>query len=82
MNIKKYKKLNPAASTPEIANSGDAGFDLKAIAVTYPEQSNGVFIEVQTGLSLEIPSGYVGLIFPRSSISKTKHFFKKFCRRN
>ena len=75
MNIK-YKKLNPAASTPEIANTGDAGFDLKAIAVTHPEQSDGVFIEVHTGLSLEIPSGYVGLIFPRSSISKTKHFLR------
>lgn len=29
-----------------------------------------------TGVSLEIPEGYVGFLFPRSSISKTKHFLR------
>ena len=33
-------------------------------------------MEVCTGLSFEIPSGYVGLVFPRSSISNTKHFLR------
>jgi dUTP pyrophosphatase len=28
-------------------------------------------VTYDTGLSMEIPEGYVGLLFPRSSISKT-----------
>ena len=75
MNVK-YKLLNPLASPPKTANIGDAGFDLKATAITYPSEGVGVFIEVCTGLSFEIPSGYVGLVFPRSSISNTKHFLR------
>ena len=62
----KYKLLHPTASAPERANEGDAGFDLKAISVTYPSGSAGVYIEICTGIALEIPKGYVGLIFPRS----------------
>lgn len=72
----KYKLLNSAASHPEQANDGDAGFDLKAISITYPEGSTGLYVEACTGISLEIPKGYVGLLFPRSSISKTKHFLR------
>jgi dUTP pyrophosphatase len=32
-----------------------------------------LFIEFGTGISVEIPEGYVGLLFARSSISKTVH---------
>jgi dUTP pyrophosphatase len=72
----KYKLLNEYSNPPERANPGDAGFDLKAISITYPENSSGVYIEACTGVSLEIPKGYVGLVFPRSSISNTKHFLR------
>jgi len=72
----KFQKLNPLAKDPSQGNPDDAGFDLTATAVTYPSGSAGVFIEVCTGLSLEIPKGYVGLVFPRSSISNTKHFLR------
>lgn len=71
----KYKLLNSYASIPQKANPNDAGFDLKATEITYPA-SDGVFIEVKTGISLEIPKNYVGLLFPRSSISNTKHFLR------
>ena len=71
----KYKLLNSYASIPERANPNDAGFDLKATEITYPS-SSGVFIEVKTGIALEIPKNYVGLLFPRSSISNTKHFLR------
>ena len=30
----------------------------------------------KTGLAMEIPEGYVGLIYPRSSISKTKQMLR------
>ena len=41
--------------------------DLTAIS----KNVTGNFIEYGTGLVFELPAGYVGLIFPRSSISKT-----------
>ena len=72
----KFQKLNALAKDPSQGNPGDAGFDLTATSVTYPSGSAGVFIEVCTGLSLAIPKGYVGLVFPRSSISNTKHFLR------
>jgi dUTP pyrophosphatase len=31
-----------------------------------------MYYEYLTGIAIEIPEGYVGLMFPRSSISKTK----------
>ena len=58
MNLK-FKKLNPNAVAPTIAKPGDAGADLTAISVDY--QLNGI-IEYGTGLAVEIPDGYVGLI--------------------
>ena len=72
----KYKKLNPLAKDPIRANETDAGFDLVATSLEHPLGSTGVFVEVCTGISLEIPKGHVGLLFPRSSITKTKHFLR------
>lgn len=63
----KVKKLVPGAVMPERAHAGDAGFDLVAVSKGYDEYGNLV---CGTGLAFEIPSGYVGLVFPRSSISK------------
>jgi len=63
----KIKKLHPKAVIPQYAKPGDAGLDLTAISV---EVSDKGYLEYGTGLALEIPEGYVGLIFPRSSISE------------
>lgn len=63
----KIKKLVPEAVIPTYAKPGDAGMDLVATSV---DNSNDNYIEYGTGLSMEIPDGYVGLIFPRSSNSK------------
>lgn len=63
----KIKKLSPDADVPKIANLGDAGADMTAISKSYDEHGNVVY---GTGISMEIPKGYVGLIFPRSSVSK------------
>lgn len=67
MNVK-FKKLHPDAVTPTYAKAGDAGLDMTAIKVIVDE----MYHEYMTGIAVEIPEGYVGLIFPRSSISKTK----------
>ena len=66
------KKLNPNAVIPTYAKLGDAGMDLTAISVEY-DRTNDCFI-YKTGLAIEIPEGYVGLIFPRSSNRKTKAY--------
>lgn len=61
----KIKRLNKNAVIPTYAKAGDAGMDL--VATSKP--SNTSFQSTYgTGLAFQIPSGYVGLIFPRSSI--------------
>lgn len=64
----KIKRLVPSAIIPQYAKSGDAGLDLTATNITYDEQAN--FIKYHTGIAMEIPEGYVGLVYPRSSLSK------------
>ena len=63
----KIKKLNPNAVIPTYAKQGDAGMDLVATSMKF----DGTQITYGTGLAMEIPKGFVGLIFPRSSIRKT-----------
>ena len=64
----KFKKLNDEAELPKYANPGDAGLDLKATSVDWADDFNCYVYG--TGLAVEIPEGYVGLLFPRSSIRK------------
>lgn len=68
----KIKKLDDRATIPSYAKKGDAGIDLVATTMI----SNGYFIEYGTDLAIEIPEGYVGYVFPRSSISKTDHYLR------
>jgi dUTP pyrophosphatase len=64
----KIKKLYSVAVIPSYAKSGDAGMDLTALR----QISNTTFQAIYgTGIAVEIPDGYVGLIFPRSSVRKT-----------
>lgn len=65
----KFKKLHPDAKIPSYSKVGDAGMDLTAISKEWTKASGGYYCEYDTGLSVEIPEGYVGLIFPRSSQS-------------
>lgn len=64
MNIK-IKKTHPNAVIPKYANPGDAGLDLVACEVI-SESLNRITYNI--GLAMEIPEGYVGFIYPRSSI--------------
>lgn len=63
----KIKKLHPNAVIPAYAKTGDAGMDLTAVSMKIDEYGN---ICYGTGLAFEIPEGYVGLVFPRSSNHK------------
>lgn len=61
----KIKKLHKNAVIPKYAKSGDAGMDLTAIDII----ENTTFqVTYDLGISVEIPEGFVGLVFPRSSI--------------
>ena len=64
----KIKKLHKDAVIPSYAKHGDAGMDLTAISKHYDDCGNVCF---DTGLSFEIPNGFVGFLFARSSLSKT-----------
>ena len=64
----KVKKLNENTIIPSYAKLGDAGLDITTTGINEATES---YIEYKTGLAIEIPEGFVGLIFPRSSISKT-----------
>lgn len=63
----KVKKLNDNAVLPRYATDGAAGIDLTATSKEYDYHGNVVY---GTGLAFEIPKGYVGLLFPRSSNAK------------
>lgn len=68
LNVK-VKKLDPKAVVPKYATNGAAALDLTAISEKVVSENGVAYVEYGTGLAFEIPEGYVGLIFPRSSIS-------------
>jgi dUTP pyrophosphatase len=65
----KIKRLKPNAVIPTYAKDGDAGMDLVATSVISETHTQ---ITYGLGIALEIPNGFVGLVFPRSSIRKTR----------
>lgn len=68
----KIKRLVEDAVIPSYAHDSDAGLDLVATSYEYKDD---IHCHVYgTGLAVEIPEGYVGLIFPRSSNRKTESY--------
>jgi len=63
----KYKLLAPNARVPTQSHDSDAGWDLYSThsCIIRPNQRN----TISTAISLEIPSSFVGLIWPRSGLS-------------
>lgn len=68
----KIKKLNDKAVIPTYAHATDAGLDLTATSIKH-DFGKDAFI-YGTGLAVEIPEGYVGLVFPRSSNRNTEAY--------
>ena len=62
----KFKKLVPGAEIPAYANPGDAGLDLKATSKHWSDDFQ-CFV-YGTGLAVEIPEGYVGMITSKSGL--------------
>jgi dUTP pyrophosphatase len=59
--------LSEQARVPTRAHEGDAGLDLRAAEGT--TIGPGKRASVGTGVAIEIPSGYAGLVVPRSGIA-------------
>lgn len=67
----RVKRLHPDAKLPTRATDGSAGWDLYALEqVTVPKDQTRL---VPTGVAVEIPTGFVGLLCMRSG------FATKFC---
>ena len=73
MNFKmKIKKLNERAVTPTYGSEFSAGADL------YACEGGDVVIEagetrlIHTGIAMEIPCGYVGLVYARSGLASKR----------
>lgn len=67
MDTLKVKRLNPSAHLPEKARAGDLGFDLFAAErVVIP---SGEMKAVGTGIAVEFPKGWGGVVKDRSSMA-------------
>ena len=62
------KRLHKNATIPFYAKESDAGMDL---VITDIKGETEWDISYGFGISMEIPEGFMGLVFPRSSIRKT-----------
>lgn len=71
----KIKKLNPEAKVPSYAHYNDAGMDLHSIDAF--EMAPNERKSIPAGIALEIPDGYVGLVWDKSGLSH-KYGIKTF----
>lgn len=63
------KKLNPNATIPSYGSEFSAGADLYACIEDAITIAPGKMIAVSTGIAMEIPMGYVGLVYARSGLA-------------
>lgn len=72
----RFKKLAGSAKTPTRGTSGSAGYDLYVSRKEWLEfraqdETEDIVVAYHSDIAVEIPEGHVGLLFPRSSVSKT-----------
>lgn len=65
-----FKLLHELAQAPKYAHDGDAGADL--VCIEDVTLAPGERLLVSTGIAIALPSGYVGLVHPRSGLAN-KH---------
>ncbi len=66
----RFKRLDERAKMPSYAHPGDAGADLSCLESF--ELKPGERKLIRTGIAIELPAGFVGLVHPRSGLA-TKH---------
>ena len=68
----KIKKLNDTAILPTYGSAYAAGADLYALSDTDVTIEPGKTVLIHTGIALELPIGYAGLIYARSGLASKK----------
>ncbi|MGM9646906.1 MAG: dUTP diphosphatase [Eubacteriales bacterium] len=68
----KIKKLNDTAILPTYGSAYAAGADLYALSDTDVTIEPGQTVLIHTGIALELPIGYAGLIYARSGLASKK----------
>lgn len=70
--IVNIKKLDPKATVPTYGTQYSAGADLYALLENDVTIKPSETVLIHTGISLEIPEGYAGLIYARSGLASKK----------
>ena len=65
----KIKRLNKRAKSPTFGTEFSAGADLYCAEEPEIRVCSGQKCSIGTGISMEIPEGYVGLVFARSGLA-------------
>ena len=65
----RFKKTEPKAQVPSYGSSSAAGADLYALCDGDLSVLPGETVLVHTGICMEIPEGYAGLIYARSGLA-------------
>ena len=68
----RFKKLEPGAIVPTRASEGAAGYDLYNLPGADVMIPGGSTRLVHTGIAMEIPEGYMGLVFARSGLASKR----------
>lgn len=68
----RFKKLHENAVVPTYGSPFSAGADLYAVCENTVEIEAGQTVLIHTGLALEIPQGYAGLVYARSGLATKK----------
>lgn len=68
----RIKKLNPRAKTPLYASTAAAGADLCLLTDEPVTVAPGETKLLHTGIALEIPTGYAGLVYARSGLASKR----------
>ena len=67
-----FKKLNPNAITPTYGTEYSAGADLYNLPDAPTTIAAHKTVLIHTGIAMEIPEGYCGLIFARSGLASKR----------
>lgn len=64
-DLVKFQLLSPTSKAPIRGSGGAACYDMYANTVDFSDQ----FVVCKTGVAVDMPQGFVGLLFPRSSVT-------------
>jgi dUTP pyrophosphatase len=68
----RVKKLDPRAELPTCGSEFAAGADLRACLDAPTTIEPGQTVMIHTGLAMEIPVGYAGLVYARSGLASKR----------